>query len=164
MQYVTSIFISSSTFADSNDENDVDMNASAIPNIVKPNVEKMNWLTYQKDYVKEEVEEKKQRRKIGTGKSGKRKISLKKFMGSIWSTKAPDTTIFPFSEVVRLKGIQIPVAAEPIFFCKHFVTDKLSDQIIFEINNYTQKIINSKRPLRRHSIINKWHPVDAIEP
>lgn len=42
MQYVTSIFISSSAFADSNDENDVDMNASAIPNIVKPNVEKMN--------------------------------------------------------------------------------------------------------------------------
>ena len=120
-------------------------------------------MTYHKDYVKEEVEKKEQRRKIGTDKSGQRKISLKKFIGSIWSTKASDTIIFPFSEVVGLKGIQIPVAAEPIFFCKHFVTDKLSDQIIFEINNHTQKIINSKRPLRRHSIINKWHPIDAIE-
>ena len=31
-------------------------------------------------------------------------------IGSIWSTKPPDTIIFPFSEVVGLKGIQIPVA------------------------------------------------------
>lgn len=42
MQYVTSILISSSTPADSNDENDVDMNSCAIPDLVKPNVEKMN--------------------------------------------------------------------------------------------------------------------------
>lgn len=56
------------------------------------------------------MEEGEQRRKIGTGKSGKRKIILKKFTGSVSSTKAPDTIIFPFSEVVGLKGIQIPVA------------------------------------------------------
>ena len=110
MQYVTSILISSSAPADSNDENDVDMNSCAIPDLVKPNVEKMNWLTYHKNYVKEVVEEGEQRRKIGTGKSGKRKIILKKFTGSVSSTKAPDTIIFPFSEVVGLKGIQIPVA------------------------------------------------------
>lgn len=35
MQYVTSIPISSSTPADSNDDNDVDMNSSAIPSQTK---------------------------------------------------------------------------------------------------------------------------------
>ena len=94
----------------------------------------------------------------------KKKDKFEEIYGQYLEHQGTRYNHFPFNEVVRLKGIQIPVAAEPIFFCKHFVTDKLSDQIIFEINNYTQKIINSKRPLRRHSIINKWHPVDAIEP
>lgn len=37
------------------------------------------------------------------------------------------------------------------------------DQIVFETNNYAQTVINSKRPVRKHSILNKWHPFDAYE-
>ena len=37
------------------------------------------------------------------------------------------------------------------------------DQVVFEINNYEQTIINSKWPLRRNSILSKWHPVNAFK-
>lgn len=76
--------------------------------------------------------------------------------------RGPDTPIFPFSEEAGLKCNQTPAAAVPIFFFKLFITAELIDEIVFETNNYVQTV-NSKRPLRRHSILNNWHLFNAFE-
>ena len=46
---------------------------------------------------------------------------------SLKCTEPPDRPIFPLIEEVSLKGIKISAAAEPSFFFKFFVTDKLID-------------------------------------
>ena len=118
MKSVTSISHSSSAPVDSNDGNDVDMNTFIVPDLVKPNAENNALISiYIKDYLKEKLEEKEEGRREGTIRREERKISMGKFLSRV--SGALGRKIHSSSHSVWswfLRDIEIPVAAEAIFF------------------------------------------------
>ena len=79
-----------------------------------------------------------------------------------WSNNGPVIKIFPFSENAGLK-IDIPENDNPLFYIKLLVSDKLLGGIVQRSNEYTRRVIDSSRPLRRKSVLNKWKEVTLSE-
>ena len=79
-----------------------------------------------------------------------------------WSKDDPVIKIFTFSENTGLK-IVVPENENPLFYFKLLVSDELLGGIIQRSNEYTCRVIDSSRPLRRKSVLNKWKELTLSE-
>ena len=79
-----------------------------------------------------------------------------------WSKDDPVVKIFLFSENAGLK-IDIPENDNPLFYFKLLVSGELLGGIVQRSNEYVRRVIDSSRPLRRKSVLNKWKEVTLSE-
>ena len=79
-----------------------------------------------------------------------------------WSKDDPVIKIFPFSENAGLK-IDVPENDNPFLYFKLLVSDELLGGIVQRLNEYARRVIDSSRPLRRKSVLNKWKEVTLSE-
>ena len=71
-----------------------------------------------------------------------------------WSKDDPVIKIFPFSENAGLN---------PFLYFKLLVSDELLGGIVQRSNEYVRRVIDTSRPLRRKSVLNKWKEVTLSE-
>ena len=69
---------------------------------------------------------------------------------------------FPFVENTGLKTV-VPENDAPFFFFKLLVSDEFLSELVQRSNDYALQVINSSRPLRRKSVLNKWKEVTLLE-
>ena len=67
-----------------------------------------------------------------------------------------------FSQNVGLK-VDVPDGVDPIVFMKLLLTDDIVAEIKDNSNHYAERVIESSRPLRRRSVLNKWTPITDDE-
>ena len=79
-----------------------------------------------------------------------------------WSKDDPVIKIFPFSENAGLK-IDVPENDNPFLYFKLLVSDELLGGIVQRLTEYARRVIDSSRPLRRKSVLNKWKEVTLSE-
>ena len=81
----------------------------------------------------------------------------------VWSNTNPILKEFVFNdEHVGIK-VDIPDKDDPSFFFNLFMTDDFWNNLVARSNEYAQRVINSSRPLRRKSVLNKWKEVTVSE-
>ena len=79
-----------------------------------------------------------------------------------WSKDSPVIKIFTFSENTGLK-IVVPENDNPLFYFKLLVLDELLGRIVQRSNEYALRVIDSSRPLRCKSVLNKWKELTLSE-
>ena len=75
-----------------------------------------------------------------------------------WSKEDPVIRTFPFVENTGLKTV-VPENDAPFFFFKLLVSDEFLSELVQRSNDYALQVINSSRPLRRKSVLNKCKEV-----
>ena len=76
-----------------------------------------------------------------------------------WSKEDPVIKKFPFVENTGLKTV-VPENDAPF---KLLVSDEFLSELVQRSNDYALQVINSSRPLRRKSVLNKWQEVTLLE-
>ena len=79
-----------------------------------------------------------------------------------WYATDPTVPNFDFSQNVGLK-VDVPDGTDPIFFMNLLLTDDIVAEIKDNSNYYAERVIESTRPLRRWSVLNKWTPITDDE-
>ena len=79
-----------------------------------------------------------------------------------WSKDDPVLKIITFSENADLK-IVVPENGNPLFYFKILVSDELLGGIVQRSNDYARPVIDSSRPLRHKSVLNKCKEVTLSE-
>ena len=59
--------------------------------------------------------------------------------------------------------VDVPIDADPIFFMEKLLTEDFLQELVDSTNRYAESVINSSRPLRRKSVLNRWTPVSIDE-
>ena len=77
-----------------------------------------------------------------------------------WSEEPPTIKNFPFTET---PGTKVGVPADEMFFFNLIFTENFVENLVKNTNEYTDKVINASRPLRRRSTWNNWKNVDIDE-
>ena len=79
-----------------------------------------------------------------------------------WSNDPPNVCDFPFNENDGML-VDVPIDADPIFFMEKLLTEDFLQELVDSTNRYAESVINSSRPLRRKSVLNRWTPVSIDE-